>query len=152
LSCPTKETCDDAKGDNPLRCEGDDPDLPWPADFAYEDIVGFTSAGKIYLRADVNLDVPVRRALALAIDQQLENGRSPASILNLNHRVLVAARIAAMDGERARMERDFVGRHATKEEREQRAAALLGMNPFPQFVSVRVAWLRKNLGKGQGES
>ena len=149
LSCPTAETCDDAKGDNSLRCEEGDADLPWPTDFAYEDILGFTSGGKIYIRASVNIDDSVRRALALAIDPQLQaNGFRP-SILNLNHRVLVAARIAAIDGERERIAREFVGRHATRPERDQRAGALLQMNPFLPFVSVRVAWLRKTLGRGQ---
>jgi uncharacterized protein (TIGR02646 family) len=149
LSCPAGETCDDARGDNSLRCEEGDSDLPWPADFAYEDIVGFTSSGKIYVRTNVNIDDPVRRALALAIDPQPHpNGFRP-SILNLNHRVLVAALIAAIDGERERVAKQFVGRHATRPERGQRATALLQMNPYVPFGSVRVAWLRKTLGRGQ---
>jgi hypothetical protein len=149
LSCPAGETCDDAKGDNSLRCEEGDSDLPWPADFAYEDIVGFTSSGKIYVRTNVNINDSVRRGLALAMDPQPHaNGVRP-SILNLNHRVLVAARIAAIDGERERIAKRFVGRHAPKPEREQRASALLQMNPYLPFVSVRVAWLRKTLGRGQ---
>ena len=86
--------------------------------------------------------------MALAFDQQLQNGRSRASILNLNHRVLVAARIAAIDGERDRIAKHFAGRTATRGDREQRAAYLLEMNPLPPFVSVRVSWLRKILGKG----
>jgi uncharacterized protein (TIGR02646 family) len=149
LSCPTAETCDDAKGGKSLRCEGSNSDLPWPTDFAYEDILGFTSSGKIYVRMDVNIDDSVRRALALAIDPQPHANGSRPAILNLNHRVLVAARIASIDGERERIAREFVGRHATKPERETRAAALLQMDPFLPFVSVRVAWLRKTLGRGQ---
>jgi uncharacterized protein (TIGR02646 family) len=149
LSCPAVETCDEAKGDNSLRCEENDSDLPWPADFAYEDILGFTSGGKIYVRTNVNIDDSVRRALALAIDAQPQaNGFQP-SILNLNHKVLVAARIAAIDGQRELIAKEFVGQHATTADREQRATALLQMNPFLPFVSVRVAWLRKTLGRGQ---
>jgi uncharacterized protein (TIGR02646 family) len=149
LSCPAAGTCDDAKRDNSLRCDEGDSDLLWPTNFDYEDVLGFTSGGKIYVRTNVNIADHVRRALALAIDPQPHaNGLRP-SILNLNHRVLVAARIAAIDGERERIAREFFGRHATRPERDQRAGALLQMNPFPPFVSVRVAWLRKTLGRGQ---
>ena len=149
LSCPATETCDDAKSDNSLRCEENDSDLPWPTDFAYESVLGFTSGGTIYIRTDVNVDNSVRRALALAIDPQPRGTGYRQSILNLNHRVLVAARIAAIDGERERIAREFVGRTATRPEREQRAAALLQKNSFPPFVSARVAWLRKALGRGR---
>jgi uncharacterized protein (TIGR02646 family) len=30
LSCPTPETCDNAKGRRPLKWDDADPDLPWP--------------------------------------------------------------------------------------------------------------------------
>jgi uncharacterized protein (TIGR02646 family) len=150
LSCPHEKTCDDAKGDTLLQYEEGDSDLPWPADFTYENILGFTSGGKIYVRTDVNIDDAIRRALALAIDPQPQaNGYRP-SILNLNHPSLVAARKAAIDVEQERIAREFAGRHAERLERELRAVDLLQRNPFPTFVSVRVAWLRKTLGRGQG--
>jgi len=150
LSCPTPKTCDDAKGNSSLGCEEGDSDLPWPADFAYENLLGFASDGRIYVRTDVNVDDSVRQALALAIDPQPQGVGHWQAILNLNDRVLLAARIAAIDGERERMRRESAGRTATRPEREQRAAALLRMNPFPAFVSVRVAWIRKFLGRGRG--
>ena len=55
LSCPEPETCDSAKGDRPFRWEEDDTDMPWPVDLPYEDFVGFTSGGEIYVRSDVSL-------------------------------------------------------------------------------------------------
>jgi uncharacterized protein (TIGR02646 family) len=148
LSCATKKTCDRAKGDNALRCEEQDPDLPWPAEFSYENYLGFTGGGKIYIRADINVDDFVRRALALAIEPQPRGTGYRQSILNLNDRVLVAARFAAIEAERERLEREFRGRTATKAERKQRAAALLREKEFQAFVSVRVAWLRQTCGHG----
>ena len=71
------------------------------------------------------------------------------SILNLNHPALVAARKAAIDAERARMERDFKGKTATPEERETRAASLLTRKTLDTFVSIRICWIRKRLGKGR---
>ena len=43
LSCPSPDTCDSAKGNRRLRWDNADDNLPWPAKFQYEDIVGFTS-------------------------------------------------------------------------------------------------------------
>ena len=70
-------------------------------------------------------------------------------IVNLNHPALVKAWIAAVRGERKRMERDFENRTATRNEREERATELLGRQPLPEFVSIRVAWLRRTLGRGR---
>lgn len=148
LSCPSLGTCDDAKRDTPLRCEDGDSDLPWPTDLHYENLLGFTSAGEIYMRTDANVDDDVRKAVALAIDKQPRGTGYRPAILNLNHPALVAARAAAIDAERERIEREFAGRTATRPEREQVATTLLRKNPFPPFVSVRVAWLRKSLGMG----
>jgi uncharacterized protein (TIGR02646 family) len=147
LSCPTEGTCDDAKGDRLLRCEESDSDLPCPSDYAYENILGFTSDGRIFIRSDVKIDDSFRRSLALAIEPQHRAAGGRLAILNLNHRVLIAARIAAIDGERERMAREFVRRHATGRDREQRVAALLKMDPFLPFLSVRIAWLRKFPGR-----
>src|SRR5437899_2471546 len=68
LSCASAETCDAAKGDRALRWGDADPHLPWPTDLGYEDLVGFTSRGDIYVRKDVVLDGAARRALELALD------------------------------------------------------------------------------------
>ena len=149
LSCPTPETCDTAKSARPLRWDPADPDLPWPVDFSYEDVVGFTSRGEIYVRSDVELDDATRRALELAIADRPDGDRVRRGIVNLNQADLVARRAATLDSERTRMERDFTNRTATRDEREQRATLLLDMDPRPEFVSIRVAWLRKRLGRGR---
>jgi uncharacterized protein (TIGR02646 family) len=148
LSCPTPGTCDDAKGQRPLKWDDADPDLPWPADFAYEDVLGFTSRGEIYVRSDTNLDNRHRTALQLAIDRE-DGGHKRAAILNLNHPTLVAARAAALDSERTRLQREFEARTASRDDRDQRARALVAGDSLPQFVSIRVAWLKKMLGKGR---
>lgn len=149
LSCPTTGTCDNAKGQRPLKWTVTDPDLPWPMDFAYEEVLGFSSAGEIYVRSDVILDDDKRRALKLAIDDQHDGVRRMTAILNLNHPTLVAARVAALDSEGTRLQRDFEGRTATREDRVARASTLVAGNPLTPFVSIRVAWLRKTLGKGR---
>ena len=119
-------------------------------DFRYEDVVGFTGDGRIYVRADVTLADGIRRALELAIADRADGDRVRRGILNLNHQALVKARTAAVRGERKRMERDFENRTATRDEREERASELLGRRPLPEFVSVRVSWLRRRLGRGRG--
>ncbi|MDO8476055.1 MAG: hypothetical protein Q7W02_07625 [Candidatus Rokubacteria bacterium] len=149
LSCPSAETCDAAKGERALRWGDTDPHLPWPTDLRYEDLVGFTSRGDIYVRKDLALDDAVRRALELALDDRQNGNRTRRAILNLNHPTLVAARAAALDRERSRLERDFEDSTATREAREERANEMLAQNPLPGFVSIRVAWLRKRLGRGR---
>ena len=123
--------------------------MPWPVDRPYEDVVGFTSLGEIYVRSDVVLSDATRRALELAIADRPDGAQIRRSIVNLNHPALIAARAAAVDGERMRMNRDFKGRTATTDEREQRATQLLDNDQRPQFVSIRVAWLRNRLRRGQ---
>lgn len=149
LSCPTAETCDSAKRDRALRWDDTDPHLPWPVDLAYEDVVGFTSRGEIYVRADVELPDATRRALELAIGDCPDGGRVRRGIVNLNHPALVAARAAEVDGERARMARDLESRAVTGQDRDERAARLLDRDRRPAFVSIRVAWLRRRLGQGR---
>jgi uncharacterized protein (TIGR02646 family) len=149
LSCPFSGTCDDAKGQRPLKWDDAEPDLPWPIDFAYEKVLGFTSEGEIYVRSDVNLDEAIRRALKLAVGEPEDNNQRDNTILNLNHPSLIAARRAELDREKLRLERDYNGRTATRQDREQRAHELERKNPLPQFVSIRVAWLRKMIGKGR---
>ena len=149
LSCATIDTCDGAKGGRRLRWDDADPDLPWPTELDYERLVGFSSDGQMYVRDDAPIDEATRRALALAIDD-LEYGRDrQRTILNLNHPTLVEERRAALDSEHTRMERDFENRRATRDEREERAARLLDRDRLPAFVSIRVAWLRKKLGRGR---
>lgn len=145
LSCPTLDTCDNAKRYRPLKWNDTDPDLPWPTELAYETVVGFTTRGEMYVRKNVLLDEPTRQALELAIDRCQER----AAILNLNSQSLVSARAAAIDSEKLRLERAFPGRHASREERAQRAIELLARNPLPQFVSIRCAWLLKTTGDGR---
>ena len=149
LSCPSLDTCDSSKGDQPFRWDNTDPQMPWPVDLRYEDFVGFTKRGEIYVRRDVPLTVATRRALELAIADRPDGARVRRGIANLNHPALVAARAAAVDGERMRMEKDFRNRTATRDQREERASALLGRGQLPAFVSIRVAWLRRMLGRGR---
>ena len=147
LSCPSPETCDSAKGDHPFRW--DDAHMPWPVNFRYENVVGFTSRGEIYVRSDGTLPEFVRRVIELAIAGRPNDARDRRGIVNLNHPALVAARAAAVDGERTRMAKDFENRTATRVEREERASQLLDRGKLPAFVSMRVAWLRKTLGRGR---
>ena len=149
LSCPFPETCDSAKGGEPLRDDATDTHLPWPVDLRYEDFVGFTSDGEIYVRSDVALPDATRRALELAIGDRPTGDQRRRGIVNLNHPALIAARAAEVDRERTRMEKRFKNKTATRDEREQLARQLLDEDQRPQFVSIRVAWLRKRLGRGR---
>ena len=101
----------------------------------------------MYVRSDVDMDEATRRALELAIDDRQYGGRQCRAILNLNHPTLVAARREALDTERERMRRE--NRTPPKDEREKRASQLVGREQLPAFVSIRVAWLRKTLGRGR---
>ena len=148
LSCPKLETCDSAKGDDPFRWD-DESHVPWPVTLRYEDDVGFTSRGEIYLRSDAMSPEPVRRAIEIAIVDRTDGDRPRRGIVNLNDPALVKARWAAVRGERKRLEKDFENRTATTDEREQRASQLLARSQLPEFVSIRVAWLRKTLGRGR---
>ena len=130
LSCPKLETCDSAKGDHPFRWD-DESLVPWPVKLRYEDVVGFTSRGEIYVRSDVMSTDPVRRAIELAIACRTGDDCVQPGIVNLNDPALVKARSAAVRGERKRLENDFENRTATRNEREQRASQLLGRSRFP---------------------
>ena len=149
LSCATSDTCDGAKGDRRLRWDDADQDLPWPTELDYERLVGFDGDGRMYVRDDVYIDGATRRALELAIDDHQHGGHRRRAILNLNTPELMQRRRAALDRERTRMEKDFENRTATRDEREERAARLLGRGRLPAFVSIRVAWLRQELGRGR---
>ena len=149
LSCHKLETCDSAKGDHPFRWHDAGSHMPWPVDLRYEDVVGFTSRGEIYVRSDVTLPAGIRRAIELAIAGRTDGARVRRSIVNLNDPALVKARSAAVRGERKRLAKDFENRTETSDEREERASQLLGRRQLPEFVSIRVAWLRKTLGRGR---
>ena len=147
LSCSTVQTCDGAKGARPLKADDADPDLPWPTDLNYQDLVCFTSGGEIYVRGDVDMDEATRRALELAIDGRQNGGKQCRAIPKLNHPTLVAARREALDVERERFRRE--NRTPPKDERQERASQLLGRERLPAFVSIRVAWLRQTMGRGR---
>ena len=149
LSCPSPESCDGSKGARRLRADDGDPELPWPTEFAYEGIVGYGRGGDMYVRDDVQIDGKARKALELAIDDGEQGGVRRKAILNLNHPTLVESRRAALDSERTKLERDVGHRTASPEERTERATELLGQNPLPEHISIRVAWLRKSLGRGR---
>ena len=148
LSCPTRDTCDNRKGARPLKAKDTDPDLPWPTDFPYECVVGFTTAGHLYVRNDIHLGEATRNALELAIGDGQPSGQLRRAILNLNHPTLLEARRAALDSERTRLERDFSQHAPSGEDRANRATQILDRHPLPEHVSIRVAWLRKTLGRG----
>ena len=150
LSCSTRDTCGVRKDDRPLKADDADPDLPWPTELDYEELVGFSSGGEMYVRDDVHMDGATRRALELAIDDDRQDGGRPRrAILNLNHPTLVAARRAAMDSEQTRLRRELEQGTASSEERAGRASSLLGRSQLPAFVSIRVSWLRRTLGRGR---
>ena len=149
LSCHSRETCDSAKGGRPFRWDDSDPLMAWPVDLRYEDVVCFTSLGEIYVRSDVALPDATRRALELAIADRTDGVQVRRGIVNLNHPALVEARAAAIDSERTRMKKNFENKTATMDEREERVTQLLRNGRLPAFVSIRVAWLRKKLGRGR---
>lgn len=149
LSCPTERTCDCRKHKTQLRADNDSPELPWPVDQDYEQCVGFTSLGEMYVRSGAPLNDAQRNALLLAIGLPHDNNTKDNGILNLNHPALVAARAAAIDSERSRLERDYKGKTASKADRQARAHTMLGEQPLRAHVSIRVGWLFKTLGAGR---
>ena len=144
LSCSRIDTCDSRKGRRQLKANAVDPELPWPIDFPYECVVGFNTAGNLYVRNDVHLHRATRDALELAIG----NGELRTAILNLNHPALREARRAALDSERTKLKRAFHPRAASAKQRAARANQLLNRNPRPEHVSIRIAWLLGTLGRG----
>ena len=120
LCCNKLETCDSAKGDHPFRWDDADSHMPWPVDLRYEDVVGFTSRGEIYVRSDVPLPDAIRRALERAIVGRTDGARVRRSIVNLNDPALVKARSAAVRGERKRLAKDFENRTETRDQRAAR--------------------------------
>lgn len=131
-------TCDDHKKDRALN-------LPWPVAFRYEDVLGFTSGGRMYVRKDVAIDDTLRTALAVALDEQPGPPRV-ASTLNLNHPALRAAREAAI----VAVEEDIAASPTvTPHERRQRVTDMLAKSERDEFVSARVAVWSGQLGVGR---
>ncbi len=149
LSCATDTTCDCRKRETRLCAEPGDADLPWPVDHKYERCVGFTSLGEAYVRTDAPLSDAQRKALTQALGVPHDNSVKDNGILNLNHPALVAARSAAVDSERSRLERDYKDKTATREERAALATQLIKNKPFRDFMSIRVRWLERSLGKAK---
>lgn len=149
LSCPADGSCDDRKKGQRLAWTDNDQSLPWPTQVDYEKWVGFTSTGRMYVRSDAPLTTDQRRALELALDDRDDNGTRRLAILNLNHAALVAARKAAIDSEKDRLKKEFEGKTASKADRSSIATRLLAQAKRPQFVSIRVAYLEKSLGRGR---
>ena len=149
LSCAQPGTCDDAKQGKRLAWAPADPSLPWPTQADYEHWLGFTRGGEAYVRTNANLSAQQRRALQLALDDQMQGGSRRPAVLALNHPALVEARKAAISSERSHLERMFPAQTATPAERTSRANQLLGAVEYPSFVSIRVAWLANTLGKGR---
>ena len=71
----------------------------------------------MFVRADAQMSDATRRALQLAIKRD--------GILNLNDPSLRTARAATLDQERTRLGRDFKNQTASREERAERATAML---------------------------
>ena len=122
----------------------------WCAAFLWpKEAPGPVVEAEIYVRSDVTLPDAIRRAIELAIAGRTDGDRVRRSIVNLNDPALVKARSAAVRGERKRLAKDSASRIETGDERKERASQLLGRRQLPEFVSIRVAWLRKTLGRGR---
>lgn len=131
LSCRTVDTCDDRKKSVALN-------LPWPVTFRYEDVLGFTSGGRMYVRNDVTVPPEVRQALEIALEDQ-PGPPLARSTLNLNHPALREARAAVIETEEAE----------PSAQRQQRVAELLEMTRREEFVGARLAALNGHLGLGR---
>ena len=132
LSCTTPDTCDSSKGDQPFRWDDADPQMPWPVDRRYEDFVGFTSRGEIYVRSDVDVagchsagrsSLPLRtapdgaRVRRSIVEPERSGARQGASR-------------PRSDGERKRLAKDF-----REQDRDQGRARGAGLSAPWQSVS-----------------
>lgn len=134
LSCRTVDTCDDRKKDDALN-------LPWPVSFQYEDVLGFTSGGRMYVRNDISVLPQLRQALEVALEDQ-PGPPVARSTLNLNHPALRAARAAAIESEEGESP-------ATPAQQQQRITVLLAQARREDFMSARLAALNGQLGVGR---
>lgn len=151
LSCLGRHTCDAEKGGRRLAWSDADPSLPPACSCDYERFLGFGRGGDVYVKQGVNLTAAQRRALELAIDDRDDQGILRKSILGLNHPDLVAARKAALDRERSRIQKLFPGKHAdpAAPELRSRAQSLIAASRRESFVSIRLAWLEGHIGKAR---
>ncbi len=149
-SCDRDECCDDRKKDTHLAA-GADEHLPWPCEFQYEEAIGVSRGGDLYVRTDARLSESQRKVLLGALGRSTHDRElgDEGATLNLNHPVLREARSAAIEGERKALERLYPGRTVSAAERERRATVLLDQATRPPFISTRVAWLRRQLGTGR---
>jgi len=138
LSCRTVDTCDERKGGRPLE-------LPWPVTFQYENVLGFTSGGRMYVRTDATMTPQVRQALTIALEDQA-GPPGIRSTLNLNQPALREARAAAIEAEETVAESQPP---MTEAQRQQRVATLLTQPRRDEFVSARLAYLSGQLGVGR---
>lgn len=143
LSCCHKGSCDQRKGGQRLVWNDEDDDLPWPCEARYHDWLGYSRDGTVYVRKGAPLTDAQRKALEWALNDT--DGRK--SILNLNHRSLVASRREAIRTENEILRRRFKNRTASPEQRLESARELLSRDKYPEFVSVRIACLTRQLGK-----
>jgi hypothetical protein len=134
LSCRTVDTCDDRKKSIALS-------LPWPVSFQYEDVLGFTSGGRLYVRNDVGVPPALRQALELALEDR-PGPPVARSTLNLNQPALREARAAAIETEDG-------APSPIPAQRQQRVATLLAQPRRDAFVSARLAALNGQLGVGR---
>ncbi len=110
--------------------------------------LGISKLGEVYVRADANISPEIRGALEAAIGRpERDEDDVPTGILRLNNRTLRAARVAAIDQERTRLAREFGAESASRGDREARASEMLRRDIYPSYVSVRVGYLRRTLGK-----
>ena len=84
----------------------------WP--LRYEDVVGFTSRGEIYVRSDAMSPDPVHRAIEFAIAGRTDGDRVRRGIVNLNDPALVRARSAAV-----RVRAETSGKELREQNRDQ---------------------------------
>ena len=131
LSCISVDTCD-ARQDNKAL------NLPLPVRFQYEDVLGFTSGGRMYVRNDVSVPPQLRQALEVALEDQ-PGPPVARSTLNLNHPALREARAAVIESEEGE----------PPAQRQQRIAALLAQARREDFISARLAALNGQLGVGR---
>jgi uncharacterized protein (TIGR02646 family) len=149
LSCPRDTSCDVKKHGHRMVWDDADASLPPPCQREYERYLGFSRGGQVYVKRGANLTDAQRRALELAIDDRVDQGVLKESILGLNHPDLVAARKAALDRERSRIQRLFPNKRAdpAAPELKSRAQSLLAASRRESFVSIRLAWLEGRIGE-----
>lgn len=149
LSCATYDTCDSRKHESPLKAKPTDPDLPYPSQFIYEDILGFTSGGRIYVRNDVPIAAAIRSGLELAIEDQVVGGVKKKSILNLNSPALREARAAAIEEEEESLLAEYGEVSPTPTQRQSYATSLLAASQRSEYISIRIATILGTLGVGR---